>query len=161
MEIRCIVRQCYKVGVDYILMLVERWRQSRGDGEDKEIRASISRAIDASPSLRSKRDLIEAFVDSVSPSGEIDEQWQAYIRERREAELAAIIESEGLSPEETRAFVETAFRDGAIQSTGTAITKVLPPVSRFAADNEHSETKRRVLAKLSQFFERFCGLSSN
>ena len=149
-----------EINVDYILMLVEKWRTAHGDGTDKEIRASISRAIDASPTLRNKKDLIEAFVDSVSVSGEIDEEWQAFIRARREAELDAIIASEGLRPDEARAFIETAFRDGAIQTTGTAITAVLPPVSRFSPDGVHSEKKRRVLAKLSEFFERFFGLGA-
>jgi len=149
-----------EINVDYILMLVEKYRLSRGDGTDTEIRASISRAIDASPSLRNKKDLIEAFVDSVSVSGAIDEEWQAFIRGRREAELDALIASEGLRPAETRAFIETAFRDGVIQATGTAITKVLPPVTRFSPDGGHGEKKRRVLAKLGEFFERFFGLGS-
>jgi type I restriction enzyme R subunit len=149
-----------EINVDFILMLVEKWLASRGDGSDTEIRASIGRAVDASPSLRNKKDLIEAFVDSVSVSGAIDEEWQAFILARREAELDAIIESEGLRPDETRAFIETAFRDGAIQATGTAITKVLPPVSRFSPDGGHGEKKQRVLAKLGEFFERFFGLGS-
>ncbi|MDZ4179249.1 MAG: type I restriction endonuclease subunit R [Coriobacteriia bacterium] len=150
-----------EINVDYILMLVEKWRAAHGDGADTEIRASISRAIDASPSLRNKKDLIEAFVDSVSVSGAIDEEWQAFILARREAELAAIIESEGLHADETRSFIETAFRDGAIRATGTAITRVLPPASRFSPDGGHGEKKQRVLAKLGEFFERFFGLSSN
>jgi type I restriction enzyme R subunit len=149
-----------EINVDYILMFVEKWRASRGDGSDKEIRASIGRAVDASPSLRNKKDLIEAFVDSVSVRGEIDEEWQAFILARREAELDAIIESEGLRPKETRAFVETAFRDGAIQATGTAITKVLPPASRFSPDGGHGEKKQRVLTRLGAFFERFFGLGA-
>jgi type I restriction enzyme R subunit len=147
-----------EINVDYILMLVEKWRESRGDGSDTELRVSIARAVDASPSLRNKKDLIEAFVDSVSASGEIDREWQAFILARRAAELDAIIEAEGLRSKETRAFIETAFRDGAIQSTGTAITKVLPPVSRFSPDGGHGEKKQRVLAKLGEFFERFFGL---
>jgi type I restriction enzyme R subunit len=151
-----------EINVDYILMLVEKWRAAHGDGTDTEIRASITRAIDASPTLRNKKDLIEAFVDSVSiMSGEIDEEWQAFIRARREAELEAIIASEGLHPEETRAFIETAFRDGAVQMTGTAITKVLPPVSRFSPDGGHGNKKQCVLAKLGEFFERFFGLGAN
>jgi type I restriction enzyme, R subunit len=44
-------------------MLVRRYRDAHGDGEDKEIRAEISRAIDSSPTLRNKKDLIEDFVD--------------------------------------------------------------------------------------------------
>jgi len=149
-----------EINVDYILMLVAKYRDGRGDDDDVEVRAAIARAIDASPSLRNKKDLIEAFVDSLSVSGEVDEQWRVFIDARRQEELDRIIADEGLKPEETRAFIETAFRDGAIRSTGTAITRVLPPVSRFGPDGAHGEQKQRVLAKLGAYFERFFGLGS-
>ena len=147
-----------EINVDYILMLVQRHRDAERDGDDKEIRATITRAIDSSPSLRNKKDLIEAFVDSLSAEGEIDAEWRAFVAARRAAELESIIETEGLRPEETRAFVETGFRDGALRTTGTAITKVLPPVSRFAAGGGHADKKHRVIARLGEFFERFLGL---
>ena len=75
-----------------------------------------------------------------------------------EAELGAIIATEGLNPDATCAYIETAFRDGVIQGTGTAITSVLPPVSRFSPDGGHGEKQQRVLGKLGAFFERFFGL---
>ncbi|MHA7306515.1 type I restriction endonuclease subunit R [Arthrobacter sp. TMN-49] len=149
-----------EINVDYILMLVQKYRKERGDGDDKEIRAEITRAVDASPTLRNKKDLIEDFVDSLSVDGEVDQEWRAFIAAKRESELETIIEDEKLRPEETRDFVETAFRDGQIQTTGTAITKVLPPVSRFSAAGGHGEKKQAVIAKLGAFFERFFGLSS-
>ncbi|WP_269452076.1 type I restriction endonuclease subunit R, EcoR124 family [Tessaracoccus coleopterorum] len=121
-----------EINVDYILMLVQKYREQHGDGEDKEIRAEISRAVDASPSLRNKRDLIEDFVDRISIDGSVDDQWQAYIAQRREAELQTIIDDEHLRPAETRRFVERAFTHGAIQTGGTAVTTILPPMSRFA-----------------------------
>ena len=62
-----------EINVDYILMLVQKYRDAKGAGEDKEIRATISRAVDASPTLRNKKDLIEDFVDSVSASAGVDE----------------------------------------------------------------------------------------
>jgi type I restriction enzyme R subunit len=149
-----------EINVDYILMLVQKYRDERGDGDDKEIRAEISRAVDSSPSLRNKKDLIESFVDSLSVDGEIDQEWRAFIAAKREAELELIITDENLRPDETRAFVDTAFRDGQIRTGGTAITKVLPPVSRFSADGGHGEKKQRVIQKLGAFFERFFGLTS-
>jgi type I restriction enzyme, R subunit len=149
-----------EINVDYILMLVQKWREARRDGEDKEIRAEITRAVDSSPSLRNKKDLIENFVDSVSATGEIDDEWRTYVGERREAELNEIIETEDLHPDQTRAFIHAAFRDGEIQTTGTAITKVLPPVSRFSAAGGHREKKQRVLTRLGEFFDRFFGLSA-
>lgn len=147
-----------EINVDYILMLVQQYRDERGDGDDKEIRAEITRSIDASPTLRNKKDLIEAFVDSLSVEGDVDEEWRAFIVAKREAELDAIIADENLRPAETRTFVETAFRDGQIRTGGTAITKVLPPVSRFASDGGHGTKKQRVVERLGAFFERFFDL---
>lgn len=150
-----------EINVDYILMLVQRHRDAHGDGDDTEMRATITRAVDASPSLRNKKDLIEAFVDSLSVDGEVDAEWRAFVAERRTAELDAIIDAEGLRPDETRAFIDTAFRECAVRATGTAITRVLPPVSRFAAGGGHGDKKQRVLARLGEFFERFFGLGAN
>jgi type I restriction enzyme R subunit len=150
-----------EINVDYILMLVTKHREQRGDGQDKEIRAEISRAVDASPTLRNKKDLIEAFVESVSVNSGIDQEWQAFIAAKREAELGAIVEAEKLNADAARDFMETAFRDGVLRTTGTAITQVLPPVSRFAKDGGHREKKQRVIQKLSAYFDRFFGLSSN
>ncbi|GAB2764629.1 hypothetical protein GCM10027090_38730 [Sinomonas soli] len=143
-------------------MLVQKYRDKRGDGEDKELRAEITRAIDASPSRRNKRDLIEDFVDRVSAEGDVDDEyeWRRYIAERLEWELSRIIEDESLRPEETRSFVDASCREGSLRTSGTAITKVLPPVSRFSAQGGHGEKKQRVLAKPGEFFEWFFGLSS-
>lgn len=63
-------------------------------------------------------------------------------------------------PEPTRAFVEAAFRDGQLRTTGTDITRILPPVPRFNRATGHGETKKRVLEALTSFYERFCGLGS-
>jgi type I restriction enzyme R subunit len=147
-----------EINVDYILMLVEQYLKTKGSGEDKEIRATIERAINASPSLRNKKDLIEQFVDSVSTNARVDAEWVAFITAKRAEELDRIIADEGLNVEETKAFVENAFRDGAIPVTGTAITKILPPVSRFTKHNGHAVKKHTVLDKLGVFFERFFGL---
>jgi len=149
-----------EIGVDYILMLVQSYRERRGDGDDLEIRAEIARAVDASPSLRNKRDLIEAFVDSVSATGDISEEWRQFVESRREAELQQIISDENLRPDAARAFILTSFRDGLVRTTGTSIMQVLPPVSRFAPDGAHDQTKQRVLVKLGDFFERFFSLRS-
>jgi type I restriction enzyme R subunit len=148
-----------EINVDYILMLVEKYLRSKGTGTDKEIRATIERAINASPSLRNKRELIEQFVDTVSTKARVDEQWQVFVATRRAEELDRIIADEGLSAEATRAFVDNAFRDGAIPTGGTAIMKILPPASRFSKANSHSTVKRSVLEKLAAFFERYFGLA--
>ncbi|MGH3026893.1 MAG: type I restriction endonuclease subunit R, EcoR124 family, partial [Gaiellaceae bacterium] len=148
-----------EVNVDYILLLVQKHLDEHGTSQNKEIRAAISRAIDSSPTLRNKKDLIEQFVDSLTVGADVDEAWRAYVDAKRVEELDRIIAEENLKPDATRAFVDNAFRDGAISSTGTAITKILPPVSRFSADNAHAVKKQTVLDKLTAFFDRFVGLT--
>jgi len=148
-----------EINVDYILMLVERYIGAKGTGEDKEIRATIGRAINSSPSLRNKKDLIEQFVDSVSATAKVDAQWQAFMAAKKVEELERIIADENLNAEATRNFIDNAFRDGGIPSTGTAITRILPPVSRFSKGNGHATKKQAVLDKLAAFFERYFGLT--
>ena len=147
-----------QVNVDYILMLVRRYVETKGSGDDKEIRATIARAVDSSPSLRNKKDLIEEFIDRVSLATSVDSDWQRFVAEKRDADLQQIIEEESLKPEETKEFVAHAFRDGAIPESGTAITRILPPMPRFGGGNAHGAKKRTVLAKLTAFLDRYLGL---
>ncbi|MES4892007.1 type I restriction endonuclease subunit R [Streptomyces sp. NPDC096012] len=146
-----------EVNVDYILMLVKKLQGELGNGHDREvaIRAGIQRALDSSISLRNKKDLVIEFVDSVSADADTDEEWGRYIEAKREEELTQIIADENLKAEETRAFVAGAFRDGVLPTMGIAVTKILPPVSRFARNNNHADKKRVVLEKLKGFFDRF------
>ena len=147
-----------EINVDYILMLVEQYIKAKGTGQDKEIRATIDRAINSSPSLRNKKDLIVQFVDSVSTAAKMDEKWLSFIAAKKTEELDDIIREENLNADETRSFIANAFRDGMIPATGTAITRVLPPVSRFSKNNNHSIKKQTVFDKLTIFFERYFGL---
>jgi type I restriction enzyme R subunit len=148
-----------EINVDYILLLVERYLTAKGTGEDKEIRATIERAIDSSPSLRNKKDLIERFVDSVSTDSKVDRQWNDFVAARRVEELDRIIFEEKLDPVATQSFVESAFRAGAIPIAGVAITKIMPPISRFSNGGSHGAKKETVISKLSAFFDRYFGLS--
>jgi len=140
-------------------MLVEKYRAAKGGGEDREIKASIDRAIASSPSLRNKKDLIEEFVDRLTIDEDVSEEWRAYVAAKREAELEQIIVEENLKPGETRTFVDGAFRDGQVRATGTAITRILPPVSRFSRGSNHAAKKQTVIERLTAFFDRFFDLA--
>jgi type I restriction enzyme R subunit len=152
-----------EVNVDYILMLVEKYLTSKGGLKNKEIAAKqeIERAVDSSVSLRNKKDLILAFVDSVNVTTNTQDEWKRFVAARRDEELERIITEENLKPDQTREFVRNAFRDGAIQESGTAITTILPPTSRFSKTANHSIKKQTVLEKLKTFFDRFFGLISS
>ena len=90
----------------------------------------------------------------------MDEDWLAYVEEQRRAELDRIIVDENLNSEEAYKFMDNAFRDGFVQTTGTAITKVLPPVSRFTPTGDRTKKRETVIEKLTAFFNRFWDIMS-
>ena len=143
-----------EVNIDYILMLVAKYQQS--NCKDKTILTTIDKAINSSIELRSKKELIERFIEQVNVSTKVDEDWRKFLHERKEADISAIIEEERLKPEETRRFIDNAFRDGILKTTGTAIDKIMPPVSRFGGGR--AAKKQGIIEKLMLFFEKYLGL---
>ena len=144
-----------EINIDYILMLVEKYHD--GNCEDKEILASIRKAVDASIQLRSKKDLIEAFISHVNVDTQVTTDWRRFVLEQEESDLTEIITSEKLKSEETRKFVDNTFRDGAFKTTGTEIDKLMPPVSRFGGGGR-AKKKQGVIEKLKVFFDKYFGL---
>jgi len=144
-----------EINIDYILMLVAKYHDTHC--QDKEVLITIRKAIDASPELRSKKALIENFIDGINDVDDVMTEWRTYVAAEKERELTAIIEEEKLKPEETRKFIENAFRDGSVKTTGTDIDKIMPPVSRFGGGNRE-EKKQGIINKLLKFFERFFGI---
>ena len=71
--------------------------------------------------------------------------------------LYAIITEENLKEEETRKFIDTAFRDGSVKTSGTDIDKLMPPMTRFGGGNR-AEKKKTIIDKLVTFFDRFFGI---
>lgn len=144
-----------EINIDYILMLVKKYHDSHCD--DKEVLITIQKAIDASPELRSKKALIENFIAGINDVSDVMIEWRQYVAEEKERQLVAIIQEENLKEDETRKFIEVAFRDGSVKTTGTDIDKLMPPMSRFGSGNR-AEKKQGVIAKLLGFFERFFGI---
>ena len=144
-----------EINIDYILMLVKKYHDSHCD--DKEVLITIRKAVDASPELRSKKALIETFIAGINDVDDVMLEWRAFVAEEKERQLSAIIREENLKDAETRKFIEASFRDGSVKTSGTAIDKLLPPMSRFDGGNR-AEKKQGVIDKLKTFFERFFGI---
>ena len=149
-----LIRQV-EINIDYILMLVAKYHAS--NCQDKSILVSIDKAIGSSMQLRSKKELIENFIETVNASTKVDEDWRKFVHEQKEADLEALISEEKLKQKATRKFIENSFRDGMLKTTGTDIDKIMPPVSRFGGGNR-AEKKQGIIDKLAQFFEKYFGL---
>lgn len=146
-----------EVNIDYILILVAKYHNS--NCEDKEILVDINKAINSSIQLRSKKELIESFIATVNTDTNVDEDWNKFVIEQKEADLTQIIEEENLKKEETKRFIDNCFRDGELRTFGTAIGKILPPVPLFGVGANNRQAKQQtIVEKLSKFFEKYLGL---
>ncbi|MGA2822936.1 MAG: type I restriction endonuclease subunit R, partial [Bacteroidales bacterium] len=146
-----------EINIDYILALIRKYHS--GHLQDKEIVISIHKAIDSSMELRNKKDLIEQFIESLTPTTNVDDDWHSFVDAKKMEELESIITEENLDKDETYKFISNAFRDGFVQTTGTAITKVLPPVSRFTPTGDRTKKRDTALEKLIAFFNKFWDIS--
>lgn len=146
------------IGIDYILALVAQYHQS--NCMDASIKVKIEKALDASPDLKDKKELVEKFIARQTPNGEnILDKWEEYIIEQRKQELEQIISDENLKGEETLHFMQQSFEDGFVTTSGLAVTKLLPPMPIFGAGaGKRAEKKKSVIEKLEAFFKKYFNL---
>ncbi len=146
-----------QINIRYILDLVQKYHDS--NCEDKEIIVKISKQMDASPDMRDKRELIEKFIERMTPEkgADVGVKWEEYIEKEKKEQLDAIIAEEHLKPAETVAFIKRAFADGYITETGTGIAQILPPTNPFLP--ESGKKKQTVIDKLKRYLNKFLNTS--
>ena len=144
-----------EVNIDYILRMVKKYHKEHS--LDKEAVASIMKAVDSSTQLRSKKELIQAFLNSINVNTDVDKDWNTFVLEQKEEDLNEIIRDEKLKPDETRRYVQECFETGALKTNGTVIDDIMPPVSRFGGGNRAGK-KQGIIDKLKAFFEKYFGL---
>jgi type I restriction enzyme R subunit len=143
-----------EINIDYILTLVKKYHDD--NCQDKEILVRIRKAVDASPELRSKKGLIEAFIANVDGDKDVMDEWHAFVEKQKIEELHALITEEKLKEEETLKFVETSLQTAEVKTTGTDIDKLLPPTPLFGGNR--TEKKQRVIDKLIAFVQKYFGI---
>ena len=147
-----------EAGIDYILFLVRKYHKSHC--RDKEIKASIMKTVDASPSLRDKRELIERFVDSLTPESDVEEEWTTYINARKREELDGIIAAENLRADKTRVFMANAFRQGYVAEGGMELDALMPPLDPFDPNARRGEKIEHSVERLKAFFNKYYAVAN-
>ena len=148
-----------EVNIDYILTLVKKYHDS--NMEDKEILVNIQKAIMASPDLRNKKDLIMAFIDSLDQESNVYTDFESFMNSKKKEELDKIIAEENLNKEETYNFIQRSFEQGRVETNGTEVSTILPPMNMFTPTNDRQEKKNKVIGKLLEFFDKFFSISNN
>ena len=147
------------VNIDYILGLVKKYHDT--NMEDKEILVTIQKTIMASPDLRNKKDLIMLFIDSLNQDSDVYSDFETFMNSKKKEELDKIINEEKLNKEETYKFIKRSFEQGKVETNGTEVSEILPPMNMFTPTNDRQEKKNKVIDKLLEFFDKFFSITTN
>ena len=152
-----LVRQV-EVNIDYILFLVQQY--NKGHQDNAELRVKISKAIDSSPDLRDKKELIEQFIDSLTPDSEVNEKWQEYVNRRKRDEFEAIVNEEHLKAKEAKEFIEASFKRGYVAEGGLELNGIMPPINPFDRNADREGKLLHVLSRIKGFFNKFFDIAN-
>lgn len=84
--------------------------------------------------------------------------WKEYIIRKKQEEFERIVSEERLKTGLAEQFIIDCFKEGYVDTDGTRIVSMLPPVSRFAPSNAYELMKSRVIERFRQYFDRFVGM---
>lgn len=147
------------VNIDYILGLVKKYHDT--NMEDKEILVTIQKTIMASPDLRNKKDLIMSFIESLNQNSDVYKDFETFMNSKKKEELDKIIKEENLNRAETYKFIKKSFEQGKVETNGTEVSEILPPMNMFTPTNDRQEKKNKVIDKLLEFFDKFFSITNN
>jgi len=146
-----------EINIDYILALVKKYKDQ--NSKDRELTLQdIDRAIKSSPQMRDKKELIDAFVKSITPSSDVDDDWNTFVHTKMQEEISDIIKTEHLKDAPARKFIHDSFDNGYVQTEGTGIADIMPPLNPFKKNAGREEKKAVILDKIKALFNRFYDL---
>jgi len=144
-----------KINVDYILRLIGRLKEARTPEAEAKEKKAILDMIAGEVKLRSKRELIERFIDENLPLihdvDAIPDEFDRYVQREKTMALAKICEEEALDRDQFAALMESyiyskqePIRDDIFQCLGNR-----PSVLRAR------EIGERILGRMREFVEVF------
>ena len=142
-----------EINVSYILKLLAKYTESTKEQKEKQ-RVSILNIINSNPQLRSKRELIEKFIDTtlenINPE-EIEEEFDKFVDEERIVAFEVLCEEEKLHNEKLKDVIDTYLYDGRkpLNDDIAGTLQVKPKLL------ERKTIIPRVLDKIVGFVEKF------
>ena len=136
------------INVDYILKLFNDKMATINEVKFED----ISAFIDASPSLRPKRELIKKFVESINinPNNQIDifEEFREFEKAKWLDDINAAIKKYDLNKDKTINFMNKALEKGYINYEGTDLVNIMPKISIL--DPNRYKIKQKIYNALNE-----------
>ncbi|VEU62901.1 type I restriction endonuclease subunit R [Mycoplasmopsis bovirhinis] len=144
------------VNIDYILsLLAQKTDQSN---LTKEEVINIIDIVKGSESLRSKRELIYKFLESINGTKDISTQWNQFSEVEKKEKLDLLVYEEKLDIDKVRIVIEDAIREGKLSMEGDNFDKMFKEKgSLFISSSVKNlnERKYRVYEKIEKYMDDF------
>ncbi len=142
-----------EINVAYILALLAKYLDASEEDRQGQ-KAQILKLMDTNPQLRSKRELIEAFImhelDGVDPN-EVEEEFDKFVAVEREKSFRELVENEDLLEIELGQLIEGYLYDGR-RPLKHDVTKTMKHKPKLL---ERKTVVPRVLDQITGFVEKY------
>ena len=128
----------FDVDVDYILTLIKETNIT----DLKEMKANILKIVDSSLTLRSKRELIERFIEQVYGNDvDIDKEWKNFVESEFFKETSEVIKENDLKEKETFELLNDILKENTFNVLDSQITKLKIKKQGIFAKGKNGYTK--------------------
>lgn len=142
-----------EINVAYILALLAKYLEANEEEQPKQ-REHILKLLDTTPNLRSKRELIEAFImhemDGIDPN-EVEDEFEKFVAVEREKSFNELVEAENLIKIELSKLIDTYLYDGR-RPLKDDVVKTMSIKPKLL---ERRLKVPRLLSKIDGFVDRF------
>ena len=143
-----------EINVAYILRLLAKYSKANTSEEKAKQRANISNILNSNPQLRSKRELIEQFIDTtldgINPK-DISIEYDKFVEIEKEKAFNELAENEKLHKEVLRDVIDTYLYDGR-KPLSDDIAKTLKVKPKLF---ERKKVIPKILDEIVSFVEKF------
>jgi type I restriction enzyme R subunit len=143
-----------EINLAYILRLLARYSEAKTPEEKEKQRANITNILNSNPQLRSKRELIEKFIDTTLEgidTDSIEDEYEKFVDVEKEKALDALIQKENLKKDELTNVIDTYLYDGRkpLNDDIVETLKVKPKLL------ERKRVIPRIIDDILEFVEKF------
>lgn len=145
-----------EVNVNYIIRVISKKLINESKSKE-EVIDIINYDIVSSFGLRKKKDLIEEFIRTlvIEKNTDVYEQWGLFNQQKQNEELEIIIKKYSLLENETKLFIQNAFKYNEINKIGEKYNNIFDKKEYPIFNDETHSKKEKVFDILKEHFDKF------
>jgi len=144
------------INVSYILRLVARM-VGADEEKQQQLRQTILETMANAPQLRSKRELIEQFINGTLPeienSSDVEDRFAEFVTDEQAKEFRALCQEEGLDAEKTQVLLDRYVSNGRIPRDHDLDGVLLDKPSVLKRESILQKLKKRLISYIETFIE--------